>query len=228
MAMARRQPHARRDPAPGSVDIASAPFLWVIPLALYLLTFVLAFQEKPILPLRYTLLIQAGFVCACIATLPFTSAPWVVMFAVNLLAFFFTALMCHQTLAARRPPPDRLTEFYLWLAVGGVVGGAFNALLAPLIFNTVREYPLVLLAATLARPWPKKRPMTYDWVWLAVALKRFALGCRPIVAWMRIDPTARGRMCCGPALSRSPSATTFWDLAPRRPSWRGATPSCSL
>ena len=173
-----------------SVDIASAPFLWVVPLALYLLTFVLAFQDKPILPLSVTLLIQAGFICACIATLPFATAPWIVMFGVNLLAFFFTALMCHQTLAARRPPPDRLTEFYLWLAVGGVVGGAFNALIAPLIFNTVREYPLVLLLATLARPWPIKRPKAFDWVWFAVAVV-FAFICWGLVAWMRVDDTVR-------------------------------------
>ena len=61
--------------------------------------------------------------------------------------------MCHQRLAARRPAPDRLTEFYLLMSLGGVVGGAFNALLAPVIFNKVWEYPLVLVLVGLARPW---------------------------------------------------------------------------
>ncbi len=198
-----------------SVDIASAPFLWVIPLALYLLTFVLAFQAKPLIPLKYTLLIQAGFICACIATLPFTASPWIVMFGVNLLAFFFTALMCHQTLAARRPPPDRLTEFYLWLAVGGVVGGAFNALLAPLIFSTVREYPLVLLLATLARPWPRKRPAAYDWVWMTVAMI-FALGCWALVAWMRLELDGVRQ---GPVRTQGRRADHHRLLHPRI--WRG-------
>jgi hypothetical protein len=60
--------------------------------------------------------------------------------------------MCHQLLAARRPAPDRLTEFYLLMSLGGVVGGAFTALLAPVIFNMVWEYPLVLVLVGLARP----------------------------------------------------------------------------
>jgi SAM-dependent methyltransferase len=170
-----------------SVDIASAPFLWVIPLALYLLTFVLAFQAKPLIPLRYTLYIQAALVAACIGMLPFTTAPWLRMFVLNLATFFFTALMCHQILASRRPPPDRLTEFYLWLAVGGVVGGSFNALVAPLIFSTVREYPLVLLAATLARPWSRTKPTAYDWVWLGLTLL-CAGACWAVYAIIRAKP----------------------------------------
>jgi SAM-dependent methyltransferase len=76
-----------------------------------------------------------------------------VMFTVNLITFFFAALYCHQTLAAERPQPGRLTEFFLLLSIGGVVGGAFNALVAPVIFNMVWEYPLVLILCGLIRPW---------------------------------------------------------------------------
>jgi predicted O-methyltransferase YrrM len=137
-----------------TTDVASAPFLWVLPLAIYLLTFVIAFQARPVLSFKTTLLMQAVFVTICAWMLPFSTAYWALLFFVHLGTFFFTALMCHQGLAARRPPPDRLTEFYQLLSLGGVLGGAFNALLAPIIFDTVREYPLVLLLALFARPRP--------------------------------------------------------------------------
>ncbi|MDO1559997.1 fused MFS/spermidine synthase [Brevundimonas sp. 2R-24] len=141
-----------------STDVASAPFLWVAPLALYLLTFVIAFQAKPWIPYPITLIFQAAAAGACIAILPFRTAEWALLFGIHLVAFFFTALMCHQGLALRRPAPDRLTEFYLWISVGGVLGGIFNALLAPVIFDVVREYPLVLVLAALARPWQWGKP----------------------------------------------------------------------
>jgi hypothetical protein len=106
-----------------STDVASAPFLWVIPLALYLLTFVIAFQNKPWIPLPITLVIQAALGAVCVLIVAFRSARWGLAFSVHLVAFFFAALMCHQLLAARRPAPDRLTEFYLLMSLGGVVGG---------------------------------------------------------------------------------------------------------
>ncbi|WP_312594933.1 fused MFS/spermidine synthase [Brevundimonas sp.] len=135
-----------------TTDVASAPFLWVIPLALYLLTFVIAFQTRPAVSPVLALSLQGAMAAACAALIAFRTGEWVLVFTVNLAAFFFTALMCHQRLAARRPPPDRLTEFYLLLSLGGVVGGAFNGLIAPMVFNMVWEYPLVLVAAALLRP----------------------------------------------------------------------------
>ncbi|WP_297801668.1 fused MFS/spermidine synthase [uncultured Brevundimonas sp.] len=134
-----------------STDVASAPFLWVIPLALYLLTFVIAFQTRPIIPLPFTLLLHAAAIVAVVATLRLAGSSWIFQFSLHLVAFFLTTLMCHQQLAARRPAPDRLTEFYLLMSIGGVVGGAFTALLAPVLFSSVIEYPLVLLLACLAR-----------------------------------------------------------------------------
>jgi hypothetical protein len=135
-----------------TTDVASAPFLWVAPLALYLLTFILAFQAKPVMSQWLTLTLQAAAVAACATLLPFRLTAFPLQLLVHLSAFFFTALVCHQTLVARRPPPARLTEFYLWMSFGGVVGGAFNAFVAPVIFDNVWEYPLVLALATLARP----------------------------------------------------------------------------
>lgn len=140
-----------------STDVASAPFLWVIPLALYLFTFVIAFQTRPAIPPEIALAVQGALGALCVSFVAFKNGEWVVLFAVHLLTFFFTALMCHQALAARRPAPDRLTEFYLLMSLGGVVGGAFTALLAPVIFNTVLEYPLVLVLVGLARPWGRGR-----------------------------------------------------------------------
>jgi len=139
-----------------TTDVASAPFLWVLPLALYLLTFVIAFSDKPLIPWPMTLLLQAIFVSICTWMLPFSTAYWALLFIIHLGTFFFTALMCHQGLAARRPPPDRLTEFYLLLSLGGVLGGSFNALVAPIIFDNIYEYPLVLILALFARPKPEE------------------------------------------------------------------------
>ncbi|QQQ19094.1 fused MFS/spermidine synthase [Brevundimonas vitis] len=140
-----------------STDVASAPFLWVLPLALYLLTFVIAFQTRPWIPLWLTLIIQGAVGAVTVSLTAFRTGEWATIFALHLVAFFFTALMCHQRLAERRPAPDRLTEFYLLMSLGGVVGGAFNALIAPVLFNMVWEYPLVLILVGLARPWNTRR-----------------------------------------------------------------------
>jgi hypothetical protein len=136
-----------------TTDVASAPFLWVLPLALYLLSFIIAFQTKPAISRDKTLLFQAAAVAACTALLPFGSNDFALLLPIHLAAFFLTALMCHQALVARRPEPARLTEFYFWMSLGGVVGGSFNAFLAPVIFSNVWEYPLVLALACLVRPW---------------------------------------------------------------------------
>lgn len=144
-----------------STDVASAPFLWVIPLALYLLTFVIAFQERPWISLPITLVLTGAVGAAVVIFTAFRSSAWPMMFALHLFAFFLLALMCHQRLAAKRPAPDRLTEFYLLMSLGGVVGGAFTALLAPVIFDMVWEYPLVLVLVGLARP--QKRGEIRKW-----------------------------------------------------------------
>ncbi len=78
--------------------------------------------------------------------------PLPLMLALHLGCFFAVAMVCHGELARRRPPTAQLTEFYFFLSIGGVLGGAFNALLAPLIFSSVWEYPLALIAACLVKP----------------------------------------------------------------------------
>ena len=173
-----------------STDVASAPFLWVVPLALYLLTFVIAFQSKPLIPLEITLLVQAALGAATISMVAFRTGEWTLIFAMHLGTFFFTALMCHQLLAARRPAPDRLTDFYLLLSLGGVVGGVFNALIAPVVFNMVWEYPLVLVLVGLARPWGRA---TLSWTEAGLVVGAIFITLTPPAAlWvMRYNPEFR-------------------------------------
>jgi hypothetical protein len=136
-----------------TTDISPIPLLWVIPLALYLLTFILVFLQRPIVshPLMVRLL--------PVLILPLTLSmilqlkqPLAILLPLHLLTFFVAAMICHGELARSRPSVARLTEFYLWLSLGGMVGGFFNALLAPVIFRTVLEYPLALVLACLLSP----------------------------------------------------------------------------
>ncbi|MDI6624583.1 MAG: fused MFS/spermidine synthase [Brevundimonas sp.] len=172
-----------------STDVASAPFLWVIPLALYLLTFVIAFQTRPWIPLPVTLVVQGALGAMVVLIVAFRTLDIRIAFVVHILAFFFAALMCHQMLASRRPPPDRLTEFYLLLSVGGVVGGAFTALLAPVIFNMVWEYPLVLVLVGLARPWDRRR-LRGDEIGALAAVAVLSAAAAGLSWWMTSDPGA--------------------------------------
>ena len=133
-----------------ATDIASAPFLWVIPLALYLLTFVIAFARRPVLPHRWMLRLQLPVVGLAVV---FFAVPGVYpTLVLHLAVLFFTAMVCHGELARLRPVPAHLTEFYLWLSLGGVAGGFLAAIVAPLVFDRVYEYPLALALALLLRP----------------------------------------------------------------------------
>jgi hypothetical protein len=136
-----------------STDIAAVPLLWVLPLALYLLTFVIVFQTRPILPHRLFVSIQPAMIALLIAVLIVQELRNIVLVvAINLAVFFVTAMVCHGELARRRPAARHLTAFYLWLATGGVIGGIFAGLIAPNIFNWVVEYPILIVAGVLCRP----------------------------------------------------------------------------
>ena len=136
-----------------TTDVPAIPLFWVVPLALYLLSFVLVFARRQPLShfwisrrLPYVLLLSLfAFVSRLHPSLLF-------LFSLYLITLFGVAVTCHGELARTRPPTDRLTEFYLWVSFGGVLGGIFNALLAPLIFSTALEFPLVLIFAAFLRP----------------------------------------------------------------------------
>lgn len=136
-----------------STDIGAVPLLWVVPLALYLATFVIVFQARPIISHRIVLLAQPFFLAALVATLVLPATRDIlVQIAINLSAFFVIALTCHGELAKRRPPAEHLTAFYLWMSAGGMIGGLCAALVAPLVFNWVAEYPLLIVLAAVCRP----------------------------------------------------------------------------
>lgn len=131
-------------------DIASAPFLWVPPLALYLLTFVVAFRKGGGSAGQTLLVLHAGFVALIVAA---PSTPYIALdLSICLSALFTAALVCHNALAVARPPANRLTEFYNFISLGGVIGGAATALGAPLLFDRVAEFPLALAATLLLQP----------------------------------------------------------------------------
>jgi hypothetical protein len=148
-----------------ATDVASVPLIWIVPLVLYLATFILAFAGKQFVQPGIVSL-SLPFVLVCLGAFRIINPPVSVWLTILLhLAFFFiAALVCHQRLARSRPHVSKLPEYYLWVAAGGVLGGAFNALLAPLIFPTSLEYPLAIILACLMRPITDKERNTGNWV----------------------------------------------------------------
>jgi len=131
-----------------TTNIASAPFLWILPLALFLLTFIIVFAKTPLVSTSQlsklfpwvpliALLIGAGGHMNVLMSI-----------GLSLLCYFLIALFCHSRLASDRPEAQNLTEFYIWMSFGGVLGGIFNALIAPQIFTGTYEYFIVLFLAT--------------------------------------------------------------------------------
>lgn len=131
-----------------TTDLAPMPMLWVVPLALYLLSFIVAFAGPdsrfvrlasgsiPMLVLPLALVLGAGFV----------HAAWIPL---HLLAFFAGAVACHGALARRRPHARDLGPYYVAIAFGGLLGGVFNAIIAPVIFDRIVEYPMAIVVGSL-------------------------------------------------------------------------------
>jgi len=142
-----------------TLDLGAVPLLWVLPLAVYLATFVLAFSAlgerlrgpvDRLAPVALTLL-----------WLPLaSSAPWSVLPFVGVLVggLFVVALALHGALAAARPPDARLSGYYLAIAAGGAAGGSFAGIVAPLLFPDLWELPILVVAAILVAGWPARRP----------------------------------------------------------------------
>jgi len=142
-------------------DIAAIASFWIIPLAMYLFTFILVFSRWPWVwtgtPHTVVMFVQPMLllllVLKMIANLtPPTQWATVIEFVLHLGAFFSTTLMCHGELAKDRPSTRHLTEFYFWMSLGGVLGGLFNALFAPIVFQYgIWEYPVAMAFACLLR-----------------------------------------------------------------------------
>jgi hypothetical protein len=158
-----------------TTDIASVPLFWVLPLALYLLSFVIAFSRR--MPPKSTWVLKAQ-AAGIIVIVMFSmmelifhkTGPILLTAGVNLATFFITAVICHTELAKRRPNAEALTGFYLCMSIGGAAGGVFNALIAPVIFSGDYEYYLALVAACMLRVFSGEResPAILDFVYSAL------------------------------------------------------------
>lgn len=144
-----------------TTDVAPLPLLWVVPLAAYLLSFVLVFAPG-IRPVSWPVLLGMPFAYAVLlpVLLHGGASSVSIPLIVHLTAFFTTCLVFHGMLASTRPPADRLTAFYLTLAAGGAAGGLFNGIAAPCLFPDIFEYPAMLVVAALL--FPASRLRSYE------------------------------------------------------------------
>jgi hypothetical protein len=132
-----------------TADVAPIPLLWVVPLALYLLTFVLTFGSnrfygrKGLLPWLVSVLAWMAY--------SITAVTLNIQYAIPLylVGLFLCCMACHGELAQRRPAPAYLASFYVWIAFGGALGGAFVVIIAPSLFDTFLELPVLLLAVAV-------------------------------------------------------------------------------
>jgi hypothetical protein len=151
-----------------TTDLSPIPLFWVIPLALYLLTFILVFSRWPLNWIEHAhpivLYVQplAIVIMLFLEMIPTTRLGVTGLIVLNMIGFFLTTLVCHGELAKDRPSTRHLTEFYLWMSFGGMVGGMFNALVAPVIFSTLAELPIAIFAACLLRPKMRETGWTDD------------------------------------------------------------------
>lgn len=134
-----------------TTDIVAMPLLWVVPLGLYLLSFSIAFAADRRLA-RWISFAAPFVLLAAAGGLFMQAGMWLFAMAAAILNLFFISVALHSALFERRPDPSHLTAFYLYLAVGGALGGVFGALIAPMLFNWTFEHPILLVAAAFALP----------------------------------------------------------------------------
>jgi hypothetical protein len=135
-----------------STDIAAAPFMWVVPLALYLVTFVIDVQTRR-LRHEWMVAVEPLFIVALVGVMVFDIRSYLLwILLLNVATFFVITMVCHGELSRSRPPAQHLTAFYMWMSAGGVIGGIFAGLIAPNIFSAVVEYPALVVLAILCRP----------------------------------------------------------------------------
>jgi spermidine synthase len=160
-----------------STDVAAAPLLWVLPLSLYLLTWVLVFQSRPLLPHKWMLMLQPLAIAGVVVLLAAgVEQKLLLTLGGHQLCFFVIAMACHGELARTRPAAKYLTGFYVALSFGGMVGGLFAGLIAPFTFSWVAEYPILLALAALCRPRGQERLRRWSpWYWPFLAVVALAL-----------------------------------------------------
>jgi hypothetical protein len=176
-----------------TTDLAAVPLLWVLPLVIYLLSFILAFGRWPVRLQRMVVAATAPAVLA-VSFLMLSGVKQRIWMTIlwHFLLLFVVALACHGELALTRPSSRHLTHFYLLLSLGGVLGGIFNALIAPLVFHSLIEYPLVMALACVVvghtRPSPIRaaRALAVDAA-LALAVGAASLALYSDLLAVRLD-----------------------------------------
>jgi hypothetical protein len=173
-----------------TTDVASIPLLWVVPLALYLATFVVAFWPRVPFP-RRALVVIGGLLMAVVLTQPaFGRGMLSLRLGMPLALLVAGCWLCHGDLARDRPDPAHLTDYFLWIAVGGFLGGVLGNLIAPRLFRSIAEYPIALALMALAFSFGEDQGAA-----LWAALKRPITWARigvTIAAWLGWAIVARG------------------------------------
>lgn len=134
-----------------TTDIVAMPLMWVVPLGLYLLSFTVAFASDR-RPATWISRLAPFALLAAAVGLFLPATMWLAGVTAAIVSLFAVSVALHGALFDRRPDPAHLTGFYLFLSVGGVIGGILGALVAPIIFDWTYEHPLLMIAAALAIP----------------------------------------------------------------------------
>src|SRR5262249_49494018 len=140
-----------------SADVATGPLMWIAPLAVYLLSFILTFARATPAWVHRAM-VMALPVALCVQLANEGTVGLATTVATHLTTLFVAAMVCQGELAGSRPVARRRSEYYLWLAAGGALGSCFNALIAPVVFNWVVEHPVALTLAAFL--WPPLFPGT--------------------------------------------------------------------
>ena len=169
-----------------TTDVAAVPLLWIVPLALYLGTFVHAFARRTLIPQRLVAHLLAPALIALVV-LYLVNRTVLVFGLAHLLVFVLAALYCHGALARLRPPAADLTRFYLLVSTGGLVGGMLVALVAPVVFTDVYEYPIILALVAALLPARRVRLRRGHYIAVAVALTVVVAGLTTVLDGARGD-----------------------------------------
>ena len=186
-----------------TTDVFAMPLLWVIPLALYLLSFVFAFATNRAVVWIVTLLAPLDMLLAGGLAMDSRSSGTLMPVLVSVLLLFVVAVALHGRLYDLRPKPAKLTLFYFVMSAGGALGGVFTALVAPLVFDWAWEHPLLVFAAAMLLPMPR----VLDWRRLpGLAPEMVGIGIAALLAfaaflaWHLADA----------ARAAEPTAMRFW------------------
>jgi hypothetical protein len=202
-------------------EVAPIPFLWTAPLAVYLLTMALAFgrHSDRVRALGSKAVPAASFIWA-VALLADVQRPLSVVIPLHLGVLFLVGAACHGELYRERPPAEELTGYFLWVALGGALGGVFAGLAGPALLNSLSEGPLLMLAAALASAPPETSKGGYGFRHVVSAL---AVGALTALLLLRMRDGG-----LSPVLAAAAVAGVFILWVPDRPARFGAALGAAL